>query len=467
MKLSQIEWKIVGKAVVKEYSKDDVPGLAAEMAYHFIFALFPFIIFLTTIAGIIGQALSQDRLIDQIMAALYSQLPAATVEALRQPLEEVLGQRSGEALSIGAVVGIVLALYSASNGVATIMKAFNRAYGVEETRGFIKTKALAIGLTLVLSLLLITGFISLTIGNDIVGWLADVLGLGGATAVLLTVAQYLLALVGITLAFGLLYWQGPNVDQQFRWLTPGSFLATAALVLLTILFGLYVNLIGASSYAKTYGTAFGLILFMLYLYLTSQVILLGAEFNAETAKRYDPDTIRDKITDPRKQLPGEQPAPHPQAAKEAGVSQRQVQSTNQQAAKKVAAGKGGPETATAGGRASSAGSAGKEGAAGTADADAPGTNGASSQSGSRATDGAARGESAASTNGSTGVAAPVENGASSTLEEDGKGHGITIADPQPGPNRTQLATLAVSGAAIAGAVALGLLRRDRHNGRGH
>ncbi len=258
MKFSQIEWTPVGKAVVKEYSKDDVPGLAAEMAYHFIFAIFPFVIFVTTIAGIVGRFLSQDRLIDRIMAALYSQLPPATAEALRQPLEEVLGQRAGQALSIGAAVGIVLALYSASNGVATIMKAFNRAYGVQETRGFLKTKGIALGLTIVLSLLLIIGFISLTVGNDLVDLVAGWLGLGRFAEAFLTVAQYVVGLLGITLAFALLYWQGPNVDQQFRWLTPGSVIATLAMVLLTVAFGLYVNLIGASSYAKTYGTAFGL-----------------------------------------------------------------------------------------------------------------------------------------------------------------------------------------------------------------
>ncbi len=342
MRFSQIEWVPVGKAVVKEFRKDDVPGLAAEMAYHFIFAIFPFFIFLTTVAGIVGRVLSQDRLIDQIMAALSAQLPPETAAALRQPLEEVLGQRAGQALSISAAVGIVLALYSASNGVATIMKAFNRAYGVQETRGFLKTKAIALGLTLVLSVLLIMGFVSLTVGTDLVALVAGWLGLGGFAQVFLTVAQYVVALLGITLAFALLYWQGPNVDQQFRWLTPGSLLATLAMVLLTVAFGLYVNLIGASSYAKTYGTAFGLVLFLLYLYLASQVILLGAEFNAETSKRYDPDTIRDKITDPRKQLPGEQPAPHPQAAAEAGVTQEQVVATNEQAAKKVAAGAGGP-----------------------------------------------------------------------------------------------------------------------------
>src|SRR5918995_5540266 len=135
MKFSQIEWPVVTKAVAKEYKKDDLPGLAAEMAYHFIFALFPFVIFLATVAGMPGRLVRQARLLEDILDALYQQLPPATVEALRGPLEEVLVRRGTEALSIGAAVGLVLALWSASNGVATVMKAFNRAYGVEETRG--------------------------------------------------------------------------------------------------------------------------------------------------------------------------------------------------------------------------------------------------------------------------------------------------------------------------------------------
>ena len=349
MKFSQIEWPVVTKAVAKEYKKDDIPGLAAEMAYHFIFALFPFVIFLTTVAGMVGRLVRQDRLLDDIMDALYQQVPPETAEALRGPLEQVLGQRGNEALSIGAAVGLVLALWSASSGVATVMKAFNRAYGVEETRGFIKQKAIALGMTFVLTLFLIVGVVGLTAGNDLIEWAAMALGLGGVTEFLLQGLRIVLSLIGIILAFSLLYWQGPNVDQQFRWVTPGSILSTIALALLSFGFGIYVNLVGAASYAKTYGTAFGLILFLYFLYLASQVILLGAEFNAETTKRYDPDTIRDKITDPRKQLPGEQPAPHPQAAREAGVSQGQVLATNRTSAQKVAAGGGGPEAATKGG----------------------------------------------------------------------------------------------------------------------
>jgi membrane protein len=464
MKFSQIEWPVVTKAVVKEYKKDDIPGLAAEMAYHFIFALFPFVIFLATVAGMVGRLIRQDRLLQDILDTLYQQLPPETVEALRGPLEQVLGQRGNEALSIGAAVGLVLALWSASNGVATVMKAFNRAYGVEETRGFIKQKLIALGMTVVLTLFVIVGVVGLTAGNDLIEWAAMALGLGGVTEFLLQGLRIVLSLIGIILAFSLLYWQGPNVDQQFRWITPGSLLSTIALALLSFGFGIYVNLVGAASYAKTYGTAFGLILFLYFLYLASQVILMGAEFNAETTKRYDPDTIRDKITDPRKQLPGEQPAPHPQAAREAGVSQGQVLATNRSSAQKVATGGGGPETATKGG-------AGASGNATDTD-DARGAGGTTSvPAGAGNTNGAIHSDAGGGQNGTSATTSDRQNGASGS-NSSAASRTVTASEspatrpsaeeaPRRGPDRTSLVTLAVSGAAAAGAFAMGFLRRDR------
>jgi YihY family inner membrane protein len=417
MRLTQIEWLVVGRAVAKEYRRDDVAGLAAEMAYHFVFALFPFLIFLATVAGMIGRVLRQDRLVDDIMNALYAELPAATAEALRAPLAQVLGQRGNEALSIGAVVGLVLALWSASNGVSTVMKSCNRAYGVEETRNFVKQKALAVGLTLVLSLLLILGVTFLTVGNDLIEWAAPMLGLRARTALLLQAVRVVLGLVGISLAFALLYWRGPNVRQQFQWITPGSALATLALALLALGFGLYVNLVGAASYAKTYGTAFGLILFLYFLYLASQVIVLGAELNAETTKRYDPETIRDKVTDPRKQLPGEQPAPHPEAAREAGVSPSEVAATNTRSAERVAG--------------------------------AAAAGGGSAEAAFRARDEEGDGRAA-------GPETPPRGGASGDASEAGGA---------PHPDRTRVVTLALAGAAVAGAFAVALRPRDRRDRR--
>ncbi|CAA9561509.1 MAG: hypothetical protein AVDCRST_MAG43-1816 [uncultured Thermomicrobiales bacterium] len=142
----------------------------------------------------------------------------------------------------------------------------------------------------------------------------------------------------------MLYWKGPNLKQSFQFITPGSVIATIVLLLLSGLFGIYVNFASQST-AKTYGALAGAILFLLFLRLASTVVLLGAEFNAETAKRYDSEAIRDKVTDPRKQLPGKQPTPHPQAAREAGVSQGQVAATNTNSARKLAAGEGSPATA--------------------------------------------------------------------------------------------------------------------------
>jgi membrane protein len=427
VRITQVEWPVVAKAVVKESKRDDVGGLAAEMAYHFIFSLFPFVIFLATIAGIVGSALCQGRLLDDLMNQLYAQLPPATAEALRQPLEQVLSQRGQQAMSVGAAIGFVLAIWSASGGVATLMKAFNRAYGVEETRGFLVQKGLAVGFTIGLGILLILGILFLTVGDNVIGWLAPLLGLGEWTTILLQAARLVLGLVVIVLAFAVLYWKGPNIRQQLRWVAPGTLFSTLALILLSLGFGLYVNLIGAASYAKTYGTAFGLILFLYFLFLASLVIVVGAEFNAETAKRYDPETIRDKIADPRKRLPGELLAPSPQAAAEAGVTPQQVAATNARSAATVAGGAEGPEAAT------------HEGApAGGDPAGVPAGGAAAAGDGSRHVQ-------------------PPRRGATHE-EADGAASGAP-----PALDRTGLVTAALAGAALVTAFAMGFVRSDRHH----
>ncbi len=316
IKLRQVDWLAVARAVVREYRRDDVPGLAAELAYHLLFALVPFAIFLAALAGFTGRLVGSDKLMNQITASLYDALPPAAAEALRGPLEEVLTAQRADLLSLGAL----LALWSASNGVGTLIKAFNRAYGVRETRNFFVQKALALALTLVLSLLLVTGFILLAFGAQIGEWAASGLGLGPLFRTTWPFVRVVASLAGVSLALALLYWKGPNVRQQFRWITPGSVLTTLLWALFTVAFGLYVQYLGESAYSKTYGTAFGLILFLLYLYLTSAIILIGAELNAEAAKRYDPRLLEDKAAHPEKQVPGKQPPAHPDAAAQAGVA---------------------------------------------------------------------------------------------------------------------------------------------------
>jgi len=346
MKISQVEWVPVGKAVLKEYSKDDVPGLAAELAYWIIFSIFPFFIFLATLAGLIGQTLGVTNILDNITNSLYGVLDKNTAETLRGVLETVLTPAGG-ALSIGAIISAVLALNSASTAVFTLMKAFNRAYGVEETRNFIMAKLTALGLTLVLIILLIGGSLFLTAGSV----LERFFNLGAVGSAFFLVLRVVVAVIGISLGLATLYWKGPNVKQSFAWISPGSIFTTFGIAIFSGLFSLYVSLIAGASFNKTYGTIAGAIIFLFFLRIVSTIVLIGAEFNAETARRYDPETIRDKVTDPAKQLPGKQPTPHPQAAREAGVTQSQVAATNSAAAQKLADGGGGPAAASAGRRA--------------------------------------------------------------------------------------------------------------------
>ncbi len=315
MRIADIEWVPVGKAAVKGYSKDDVPGLAAEMAYWIIFSIFPFFIFLATLAGLVGRAIGVTNILDNITNNLYGVLDKTTADTLRGVLETILTPGGG-ALSFGALLSAALALNSASTAIATMMKAFNRAYGVEETRNFVVAKLTAFGLTLVLVVLLIGGSLLLTAG----GALARVFDLGTFGTVLLTAGRLVGALVGITLGLAILYWKGPNVRQSFAFISPGSLLATLGLAIFSALFGLYVSLFAGASFNKTYGAIAGAIIFLFFLRIASTIILVGAEFNAEAARRYDPETIRDKATDPRKQLPGKGSPPHPQAEREAGVA---------------------------------------------------------------------------------------------------------------------------------------------------
>ena len=332
MKLSQVEWGTVGKAAIREYQDDDIPGMAAEMAYWVIFSIFPFFIFLATLAGLVANLFGGPNLFDAVERDVLSALPAATADAVRGPVRTVLAT-GGAALSLGALASALLALNSASSAVVTIMKAFNRAYGVRETRNVVVQRLVALALTLVLVVLLVGGTLLLGLGHRIADWL----GLAGAGRLLLSAGRLVVALATINLGLALLYWKAPNLRQQFQWISPGSVLATLTLAVFTGLFSLYVRLVGQSAYSKTYGAAVGVILFLLFLRWASTIILLGAEFNAETTRRYDPATIRDEITDPRKQLPGEQPVLHPQAAAEAGVTPRQVAESNVRSAQQQVA----------------------------------------------------------------------------------------------------------------------------------
>jgi membrane protein len=219
------------------------------------------------------------------MKELGARLPSDAASLLQRELEAVIETRNASIVSIG----ILGAIWAASSGVGTIMKVMNRAYEVKETRPIWKRYGLAVGLTLLGGAFLIGGTLLLLGGQFFGNELADRLDIQGATRTLFAFARWPLVILCMTVALAFLYWAAPNLQLPFKWITPGAVLATAGWIVMTIAFGFYVGNFG--SYNATYGTLAGVVIAMFYLYLTSFVLLLGAELNAILAQEAAPEKV--------------------------------------------------------------------------------------------------------------------------------------------------------------------------------
>ena len=258
----------------QEVNDDDLTGMAGEAAYNLLLALFPALIFVAALAGFVGAAAGVDGLFDQVMAMLAQVMPASALDALAGPLGEVLSTQSAGLLSLG----IAGTLWAASNAIAALMKGCNRAYGVRETRPFwLHRLLIAVGLTLVMTLLLLIAFVALALGEQLVAGGARLLGLDPGLATIWRYVRWPLSILSILVALALLYWLGPNVRHRFRLFSPGALAATALWLLFTLLFQVFV--VGFANYSATYGTIAGIIVLLLWLNYSSLIFLLGAELN--------------------------------------------------------------------------------------------------------------------------------------------------------------------------------------------
>lgn len=283
----------IGKSTFKEFMQDDCMGLAAESAYHILFSIFPLAIFAASMSAIVNSIFGLD-LFNRIMTSLTSVLPSTASSAIADPLKQVLQNQNGGLLS----VGLILALFSGSNAMSTFIKALNRSYDVEETRPFWRIKLLQILLTLFMGVLVTAAFVLIVFGGKIINSFAKHLGAGHLFTVVWNLARWPIVVVFIMFALAVLYWVGPNVKQEFKWLSPGAILATVVWLVAISGFGIYVSRFG--SYNKTYGTLGGVIVLMLVFYISSAIVLLGGELNSELGKRFDPETIDDIAAHPEK-----------------------------------------------------------------------------------------------------------------------------------------------------------------------
>lgn len=274
-------WKQVVKRSLAEAKADNVPMLAAGVAFFAFLALFPASIALITMWGLVSSPEEAARQAESLTAGLPEEASALISGQLASA-----ASGSGGALGIGLVVSLLLALWSASGGMANLIKAVNIAYDEEETRGFVKLRGLALLLTVGAIVFLIASMSLVAVVPPVL----DALGLGLVGTILAQVARWVLLLVLVATALAVVYRFAPDRDDpQLKWASLGAVVATVLWILGSIGFSLYVSNFG-SGYGETYGAIAGVAILMLFLFLTSYIVLLGAEVNAETERQTDKDT---------------------------------------------------------------------------------------------------------------------------------------------------------------------------------
>jgi membrane protein len=259
------------KRSLKAFAKDDMGTYAAALSYAALFALFPFLIFLIALLGFLNIPQFFDWILEQAQTAF----PADAYQRLSDVIDQVRSQGRGGLLSFGAVA----AIWSSSSGIRSLMNALNVAYDVEETRPLWKRYLYSVLYTLGIAVLLIAGAALMLTGPRAIEWIAEQAGLGSLFVTLWTWLRWPVLAILLMLVAALVYYVAPNVDQGFRLITPGAVLAVVIWVIASFGFSIYVANFG--NYNATYGSLGGGIVLLFYFYLSSAVLLLGAELNAE------------------------------------------------------------------------------------------------------------------------------------------------------------------------------------------
>ena len=258
------------KRAGKDFLDDDMLTYAAALSYRILLALFPFIIFLLTLLGALGLADFFDWLLAQGRLAL----PPDAFRIVEQVIGEIRGRDRGGLLSFS----ILFAIWVASSGVRSVMDALNAAYDVAESRPPWRRYPLSLLYTVGLALLLIAATAVMLLGPDITGWLAEHVGLSRFVATLWVWLRWPLVILLLLLTFAVIYKVAPNIDQPFRFVTPGSVIGVLAWVVATLGFSYYVS--NFANYGATYGSLGGIVVLLLYFYISAAVLLFGAEVNA-------------------------------------------------------------------------------------------------------------------------------------------------------------------------------------------
>jgi len=274
--LSKRTWMGTLKRTVREFKEDDLTLLAAALTYYGILSLFPALLVLLALLGLAGQS-TIDTLLENVGAIT----PSATNDVITNAVRNLQSNNSGAGIAF--IVGLAGALWSASGYVGGFMKASNVIYEVEEGRKFWKLKPLQILVTVIIVLLTTLVIVAVVVSGPVAQRVGDIIGAGDTAVTVFNIVKWPVIALIVSQIFAFLYWVSPNVKQPgYKWISPGGILAVVLWIVASGAFAVYVANFG--SYSKTYGSFAAVIIFLVWLWITNLVMLLGAEFNAEVER---------------------------------------------------------------------------------------------------------------------------------------------------------------------------------------
>lgn len=285
-------WKLGGltkvqlaKRVWREIQHDEVFTRSAALSYYFFSALIPMVFFLMAVLGMFASQSEQLR--NSLLNYAGQVMPPEALTLMEKALREVSTHSSGLKL----IFGLVLSLWAGAGGMSSIVDALHHCYNIEESRPYWKRTLVALGLTVGMAVLAVCALTIVLYGGDIERFVGAHLGLSNVAVLIWKIVQWPIALFFVLLAFALIYYWGPDAEQEWRWVTPGSLVGVTLWIGASVLFRVYLHFY--NSYSKSYGSLGAVIVLLLWLYITGMAILAGGEINSEiehaAAERGHPD----------------------------------------------------------------------------------------------------------------------------------------------------------------------------------
>jgi membrane protein len=266
-------WAAILKRSVREFKHDDVTDRAAALTYFGVLSLFPAMLVIVAVLGLLGKSTT-----DKLLANVSQLAPGGVHDFLKSVVTQVQGH--GGTAGLAGIIGLAIALWSASGYVAAFMRASNAIYDVDEGRPIWVTVPVRVLTTIALVVMLLVAAAIVVLTGPIADKVGSAVGLGSVAVTVWDIAKWPVLLVLVSVMIALLYYVSPNLQQpRFRWITPGGVIAVAMWLIASGLFAVYVGFSG--SYNKTYGSLATVIIFLVWLWITNIAILFGAEFNAE------------------------------------------------------------------------------------------------------------------------------------------------------------------------------------------